>query len=117
MNTSENIFDQRQREPADVVRARFSKYVLESGILASQDIDLLKRQVESAWTDGYCFGNNEVMDKWQRWMAVQPPPPIKIDANEMSIENYKGFLSRKINKDSKGNWWLKIKLWYKFIMA
>lgn len=117
MNTSENIFDQRHREPADVVRARFSKYVLESGILASQDIALLKRQVESAWTDGYCFGNNEVMEKWQQYIACQPPPPIVMERNEVSLSTYKMFVREKIKRDSRGSWWAKVKLWYKFLMA
>lgn len=76
-----------------------------------------RRLAHLAWKKGYYFGHNEMMERFQQYIACQPPPPIKINADEMSIENYKGFLSRKINKDSKGSWWAKVKLWYKFLIS
>lgn len=74
-------------------------------------------KIIGAWQNGYCFGNNEVMDRWHEYIAMQPPKPIEVKSNEISLEVYKMFIREKIKKDSKGNWWNKLKLWYKFFKA
>lgn len=116
-NTFNPRFMTSERMPADEQARIFAKTVVDHGIAASGDVKIIEKQVYYAWMTGFYMGQNEVTEKWQQYIACQPPPPIKIDANEMSIESYKGFLCRKINKDSKGSWWAKVKLWYKFLIA
>lgn len=78
----------------------------------------------SSWLDGYCFGNNSMMDRYNslmeaynQFVAMQPPKPIVVDRKEISLETYKMFIREKIKRDSNGKWWLKVKLWFKFISA
>lgn len=76
-----------------------------------------RSQVANIWHDGYCFGHNEMMEKFQLYMTCQPPPPIVMDKNEVSLSTYKMFVREKIKRDSNGSWWAKLKLWYKFIKS
>lgn len=71
----------------------------------------------SSWERGYYFGKTEVMDKWAEYVAIQPPQPIKFESNEISLATYKMFITQKIKRDSKGNLWAKIKMWYQFLIA
>ncbi len=76
-----------------------------------------RRLAHQCWNEGHCFGHNEAMEKFSLYIACQPPAPIVMDKNKVSLETYKMFVREKIKRDSKGSWWAKIKLWYKFIKS
>lgn len=113
-----NRFFLKEKLSPDEAAFNFAHSVVEYGILTGcTDIKLIERQITLAWKEGYCFGNNEMMDKFQKYIACQPPPPIIMDKNEVSLSTYKMFVCEKIKRDSNGNWWTKLKMWYKFIKS
>lgn len=111
-------FMMNEKPNPDQAAHNFATAVVQSGILMyCIHNDTIYRQVTYAWKSGYCFGNNEMMDKWQQYIACQPPPPIVMDKKEISLSTYKMFVREKIKRDSKGSWWAKVKLWYQFLTA